>query len=114
MSMLSGLSAVGSPSRAAVARVSALSASSPMGGTSRIHTPTTSSPRSASSAAATEESTPPLIATNTRLMRARLAERGSRRHRGLTADTRDDLRQRGEEGFDVGGGRRAADRDAQR
>src|SRR5207302_1699290 len=53
---------------------------SPPDGTRRIHTPTTSSPRSARIAAATDESTPPLIATKTRLMRSpSRARRRSRR-----------------------------------
>src|SRR5712692_929515 len=48
---------------------------SPPFGTSRIHTPTTSSPRSRRSAAATDESTPPLIATKTGSL-VNLAPRG--------------------------------------
>src|SRR5215210_3766237 len=64
---------------------------------SRIHTPTTSWPCSWSIAAATEESTPPDIATSTRLIAA-----------SLTASCRDRLAQR-VCGEDRGGGARFAD-----
>src|SRR5512141_2312843 len=58
----------------------------------RIHTPTTSWPWRWSSAAATDESTPPDIATRTRLMRRRTS--GARRRRALASPPRRPVRSR--------------------